>query len=69
MLARKGDEHFVMAVGALNARKAKMQIATTKKPAGHVADDWTPRSVAFGVTLIITPLKLGKVPLNGLVQR
>ena len=69
MLARKGNEHFVMAVGASDASKAKMQIATTEKPAGHVADDWTPRSVAFGVTLIITPLERGKVPLNNLVQR
>ena len=69
MLARKGDEHFVMAVGALDASKAEMQIATAEQPAGHVTDDWTPGAVAIGVTLIITALERGKIPPDGLVQR
>jgi hypothetical protein len=45
LLARKGDEHFLMAVGATYASAAKMQIATAEKPAGHVADDRSPRAV------------------------
>ena len=61
LLARKGDEYFVMVVGALNTSKATTQIDTAKKPAGHGANDWTPENIAIGVTLIIATLKLGKV--------
>jgi len=68
-LARKGDEHFVMAICALDASKAKMQIATAEQPAGHVTDDWTPGAVAIGVTLIIATLERGKIPLDRAVQR
>ena len=58
-----------MAIWALDASKAEMQIATAEQLAAHVTDDWTPGAVAIGVTLIIATLERGKIPLDRAVQR
>ena len=52
------------AVGATDAGEAEVQIAAAKESAGHVADDRTSR----GVVLVVGPLELGQVTLNGLVK-
>ena len=69
LLAGEGDEHLVAAVGATDAGEAEVQIAAAKESAGHLTDDRTPRAVAAGVALVVGPLEIAEVNLDGLVQR
>jgi hypothetical protein len=59
LLAGEGDEHLVAAVGTADAGEAKVQVAAAEEPAGHLADDRTPRAVVFCITLVVGALELG----------
>jgi hypothetical protein len=65
LTAGEGDEHLVSTIGATDAGEAEVQVAAAEESAGHVADDRSPRTVMFGIALIIGPLELGQVSLNG----
>ena len=69
LLAGEGDEHLVAAVRAPNAGKAEVQVAAAEEFTYHVADDQSPRAVAFRVTLVIGTLEFRIVTLDGLVER
>ncbi len=69
LLTGEGDEHLVAAVRAPNAGKAEVQVAAAEEFAYHVADNQSPRAVAFCVTLVIGTLEFWIVTLDGPVER
>ena len=69
LLAGEGDEHLVAAVRAPNAGKAEVQVAAAEEFAYDIADNQSPRAVAFRVTLVIGTLEFWIVTLDGPVER
>jgi hypothetical protein len=69
LLTGEGYEHLVAAVRAPNAGKTEVQVAAAEEFAHDVADDQSPRAVAFRVTLVIGTLEFRIVTLDGPVER
>jgi hypothetical protein len=67
-LAGDGDEHYLAAVGAADRSEPEVQVAAAEELTDYVANDVPPRTVSFGVTLLIRPLELGEVSLDGPIK-
>jgi|GEM_PF-4524618 len=57
LLAGEGDEHFVFAVGAANARKPLLQIAALQEGGHRLLDDRPPESVLGLVAFVVDLLE------------
>ena len=62
--AGEWDEYFMLALGAADTSKAKVEIAAGEEFSDHLADDRPPRAVAILITLFVSSLELGIMALD-----
>ena len=59
----------MLALGAADTSKAKVEIPASKELADHLADDGPPGSVALLITFLVGAFKFRIVPFDELVER